>query len=94
MNEKAVCCSKCFRFLSEISPLCSTLWLRLCDYHKNDGLFFVDENDQADLITHLELLGFVTTTENASHLIVKVNGLTNDDEGDYYCPRGCYRSKT
>lgn len=88
MNEKAVICEKCFKQISATTPRLISQWLNYCDRHYFTGNFpvhFLDEN----MLQLLEAAGLIVSTENDLCFMVKVLGQKLDENGIYYCPRGC-----
>lgn len=87
MNE-AVCCHHCFEQLGKRSVHSAKLWLDLCDLNVKNGLFGIKMDDFPEL-RMLEVLGFITTTEQAEFIMVKVNGEKLDEKGKYFCCGSC-----
>jgi hypothetical protein len=63
-------------------------WLDLCAIQDTCSLFalIIPDNPYLEL---LEALGFITTTETMSMIIVKVHGKEQDGLGSFFCGGMC-----
>jgi len=80
MTREYVCCDECFEKIGKRSTKAARLWMTLCGkYCGMQGAFYVMQ-DFAELRL-LETMGFITSTEDGSHIRVKVHGLTSWEAG-------------
>ena len=85
MSEKYLCCDECFSHICKICTRSAKLWMDICSYYeKTGGIFGLKLPDFEELRT-LEHMGFITTTENSDHIVVKMNGIHVDRQGIYFC---------
>lgn len=86
MSRYFVCCDECFRTVGQRSGQAARLWINLCNARRVKGpVFEVYDSDLPELRT-LELLGYITTTETANSLSVKVNGYhVSESSAAFFC---------
>lgn len=87
MSKYFVACEDCFECIAKKSTNAGRLWLDLCDLSTRKGLIFKIKCDDFIELRTLERLGFLCTTEEKEHLIIKMYGHGNTVTGeDYFCP--------
>ena len=91
MSEPGLCCDECFAILAQKSTTVAKLWLDLCQANLRYGIFGLVTPDTTPSLLMLEQLGFITTTDTANQIIVRVNGLEQDDIGPFFCGGACER---
>lgn len=86
MNSGA-CCPRCFENIALYSTSAAKLWVDMCDYKSFTGqdIVFKDKYCGDDLIW-LENFRYIISTDDDNRIIVKLNGLNQDENGeDLYC---------
>jgi len=86
--NKAICCDGCFELIGMRNVYAARLWLDLCNLKVKNGIFGVKTSDLPE-IRMLEVLGFITTTDSEEHIMIRVNGDKNDQEGPFFCCGNC-----
>lgn len=85
--QSAVCCHKCAKELSDMSPAAGSLWAELAKLWGPCGIWiFLKGSDRPELRT-LEILKFVVTHEvHPTHILIRMNGFhTKFPSQHYYC---------
>lgn len=87
-KEKFLCCEKCFYDICKLDIPTARIWIRICDIYEKvkSNVFSINIPDFEELRI-LENNGFLVTTETNEELIVKLNGVRNDNAGTYFCIR-------
>lgn len=88
MNNRALCCDQCLYRISQKSTASARLWLDLCDIYMASPLFGLVMPDN-DTLRNLELLGFITTTEKPTMILVKVLGYHEVGNESFFCGGNC-----
>lgn len=88
MSDSAKCCDECFDLLARQSPPAAALWIKLCEIQETCRIFALRIDDNPYL-TLLEKARFITTSETADTIIVKVHGKIYDPDGSYFCGGCC-----
>lgn len=86
MNSGA-CCPKCFEAIAQLNTRAAKLWVDMCEYTCFTGhdIILKDKYCGDDLIW-LENFRYIISTDDDERIIVKLNGLTQDENGeDLYC---------
>jgi hypothetical protein len=85
--NKSPCCPKCFQSIAHLNTRAAKLWVDMCEYVSFTGnnIVLKDKYCGEDLID-LEKFGYIISTDDETRIIVKLNGLTQDEnEEDLYC---------
>ncbi|MFI0477762.1 MAG: hypothetical protein ACH349_01365 [Candidatus Rhabdochlamydia sp.] len=90
MSDPGLCCDECFNLLAKRSVDAACLWLDLCEIQKSCKVFGLKVEDDP-YFQLLECLGFITTTDALSLIIVKVHGREEDGLGAFFCGGKCGR---
>jgi len=88
-KNKASCCSACFGRIAAIDVGAAKFWLNACELTNSDNMILrmkPIEHFEYDL---LEKLGFISTIDTLSEIVIKLNGLKKDNEGHYFCGGKC-----
>lgn len=88
MSKPGLCCDECFDLLAKRSVVAARMWLDLCEIQNNCSLFAL-RIDDSDYLQLLEFLGFITTTDTADLIVVKVHGKEQDYLGSFFCGGNC-----
>jgi hypothetical protein len=82
MSEAFLCCNHCFEEIAKRDTRAARMWLDLCSvYHAVQGVFAIKDIEDRPL-RFLERGGFVTSTEDGSHIAIRVNGYFLDAENN------------
>lgn len=84
-----MCCSKCFQKICMQSISAGKLWLHLCEIQATTFMNPVSGEKGSKELAILEKMGFITTTDVNDHIVVKVHGMQQDEEGIYFCIGNC-----
>lgn len=84
-----MCCSKCFERICSKSVSAGKLWLNLCEIQAAFCKRPLTSDEESKELKILESLGFITTTDTIPHIIVKINGQQEDEEGIFFCIGNC-----
>lgn len=88
MSRPVLCCDDCFEIIASQSTNAARWWMDLCKIQASCQCFALKVHDNKEF-NLLERLGFITTTDLPEHIVIKVHGLTREEEGDFFCIGRC-----
>lgn len=89
MSNPGLCCDECFAHIAKMNTSAAILWLDLCELQLSCEVFGVRERGEMKSICLLENLGFLVTTDTDDHTIIKVLGLTRENNNTFFCTGKC-----
>ncbi len=75
MDNHFVCCEECFEKIGKKSTSAARLWMQLCGIRLQRGEVFSLYMQDFPELRVLETLGFITSTETALEVLVRLHGL-------------------
>lgn len=89
MSKYFVCCEQCFESIGKRNTAAAKFWMDICTLQMNRDATRIDANSpKLPELRHLELLGFVVSTDWNDCILVKAKGYFINSNGHYFCIKG------
>lgn len=94
MSKYFFCCERCFEIIGRKNTKAAKLWMDLCALSLNNETEYISVNTNSPEIRDLEILGFLTSTENESGIVIKMNKYIKTIDGEpFFCSIGGYHEQ-
>jgi hypothetical protein len=79
-------CLECYETLQRKSDHLARIWVYLCESFIKSGRPLSYQNGETTLLNYLEHEGYVTTTDNDKTILIRVNGMHQEEDDDpFFC---------